>query len=163
MRNQCLKYSSAHYAAGLSRVENCSSSSKIPIPMGRPFSFTIAAEQIAIGNTFGTKFSKFGATPSNTFKSPLDLLLSNQLRCTPEAQSLCDREKRANLTKLHSYSYLLILSQTAKQTIQPIRSRTLQSGCGKGTIARRHSERWSESRVLLQDISALAERPTFRR
>ena len=114
-------------------MENCSSSSKIPIPIGRPFSFTIAAEEIAIGNTFGTKFSKFGATPGNTFESPLDLLLSNQLRCTPEAQSLCEREKRANLTKLHSYSYLLILSQTAKQTIQPIRSRSLQSGCGKGT------------------------------
>jgi len=57
-------------------VENCSSSSKIPIPISRPFSFTIAAEEIAIGNTFGTRFSKFRATPGNTFESPLDLLLS---------------------------------------------------------------------------------------
>jgi len=57
-------------------VENCSSSSKIPIPISHPFTFTIAAEEIAIGNTFGTKFSKFRATPGNTFESPLDLLLS---------------------------------------------------------------------------------------
>jgi serine/threonine protein kinase len=26
---------------------------------------------VGIGNTFGTKFSKFGATPGNTFESPL--------------------------------------------------------------------------------------------
>jgi hypothetical protein len=57
-------------------VENRSSSSKIPIQLSRPFSFTIAAEEIAIGNTFATKFSKFRATAGNTFDSPLDLLLS---------------------------------------------------------------------------------------
>ncbi len=57
-------------------MENCSSSSKTPIPISRPFSFTIGAEEIAIGNTFGTRFSKFRATPGNTFESPLDLLLA---------------------------------------------------------------------------------------
>jgi hypothetical protein len=38
----------------------------------RPFSFTIAAEEIVIGSTFATKFSKFRATVGNTLKSPLD-------------------------------------------------------------------------------------------
>jgi hypothetical protein len=76
VRKQCLKYSSAQSAAGLSRVENCSSSSKIPIPISRPFSFTIAAEEIAIGNIFATKFSQFRATAGHTFESPLDLPLS---------------------------------------------------------------------------------------
>jgi NADPH2:quinone reductase len=52
-------------------VENCSSSSKIPIQLSRPFSFTIATEEIAIGNTFATKFSKFRATAGDTFESPL--------------------------------------------------------------------------------------------
>ena len=81
MWKQCLKYSSAHNAAGLSRVENCSSSSKILLPIGRPFSFTIAAEEIAIGNTFGTKFSKFRATPGNTFESPLEDSACQRFQC----------------------------------------------------------------------------------
>jgi hypothetical protein len=33
----------------------------------------IAAEEIVIGSTFATKFSKFRATAGNTFKSPLDI------------------------------------------------------------------------------------------
>ena len=81
MWKQCLKYSSAHNAAGLSRVENCSLSSKILLPIGCPFSFTIAAEEIAIGNTFGTKFSKFLATPGNTFESPLEDSACQRFQC----------------------------------------------------------------------------------
>jgi len=83
VRKQCLKYSSAQSAAGLSRVEKCSSSSKIPIPIIRPFSFTIAAEEIVIGSTFATKFSKFRATAGNTFKSPLDIVAGSTPGQTP--------------------------------------------------------------------------------
>ena len=58
-------------------MEKCSSSSKIPIAISRPFSFTIAAEEIVIGSTFATKFSKFRTTAGNTFKSPLDIEIKN--------------------------------------------------------------------------------------
>ena len=51
--------------------------SKIPIPISRPFSFTIAAEEIVIGSTFATKFPKFRTTAGNTFKSPLDIEIKN--------------------------------------------------------------------------------------
>jgi hypothetical protein len=64
VRKQCLKYSGAQSAAGLSRVEKCSSSSKIPIPISRPFSFTIVAEEIVIGSTFATKFQSSGPPPA---------------------------------------------------------------------------------------------------
>jgi hypothetical protein len=58
-------------------VEKCSSGSKIPIPISRLFSFTIAAEEIVIGSTFATKFSKFRPTAVNTFNSPLDIEIKN--------------------------------------------------------------------------------------
>jgi len=77
VRKQCLKYGSAQSAAGLSRVEKRSSSSKIPLPISRPFSFTIAADEVVIGSTFATKFSKFRATAGSTFKSPLDIEIKN--------------------------------------------------------------------------------------
>jgi hypothetical protein len=48
-----------------------------PNPNQPPFSFTIAAEEIVIGSTFATKFSKFRATVGNTFKSPLDIEIKN--------------------------------------------------------------------------------------
>src|SRR6266446_5478199 len=48
----------------------------------------------------------------------------DQLRGTPKVQSLGDREKRPNLTKLHIFFiYLRILSQTTEQTISLITSR----------------------------------------
>src|ERR1700678_2788787 len=51
----------------------------------------------------------------------------NQLRCTPEVQSLGDGEKRANLTKFHMFdTYLLILSQTEEQTIELINGRSVE-------------------------------------
>jgi len=92
-------------------VENCSSSSKTPIPISRPFSFTIAAEEIAIGNTFGTKFSKFRATP-NTFESPLDLLLSKhsarELNAGSWATRLGPQLHRSTVAFLHQCMYLKI-------------------------------------------------------
>jgi hypothetical protein len=72
---------------GLSRVKNCSPSSRIPIPLSHPFSFIIAAEEIAIGNTFATKLSKFGAIPGYTFESPLDSFIGTLVSRTATRRS----------------------------------------------------------------------------
>ncbi len=50
---------------------------KNPNPSQPPLFFTIAAEEIVIGSTFATKFSKFRATAGNTFTSPLDIEIKN--------------------------------------------------------------------------------------
>ena len=50
---------------------------KNPNPNQPPFFSTIAAEEIVIGSTFATKFSKFMATAGSTFKSPLDIEIKN--------------------------------------------------------------------------------------
>ena len=50
---------------------------KNPNPDQPPFFSTIAAEEIVIGSTFATKFSKFRATAVNIFNSPLDIGIKN--------------------------------------------------------------------------------------
>ena len=50
---------------------------KNPNPNQPPLFFTIAAEEIVIGSTFATKFSKFRTTAVYTFDSPLDIEIKN--------------------------------------------------------------------------------------
>src|SRR5216683_6922464 len=55
----------------------------------------------------------------------------NQLRCASEVQSLGDREKRSNVTKLHlatSFAHLITGSKTNNNSNQ---RRKYLSGCGK--------------------------------
>jgi hypothetical protein len=78
--------------------------------MSRTFSFTIAAEAIAIGNTFATKFSEFRPTAGKTFESPLDLLLSKHSARELNAGSWVTRPgpqlHRSTVAFLHQCMYL---------------------------------------------------------
>src|SRR5580704_1686384 len=72
----------------------------------------------------------------------------NQLRSTPEMQSLGDREKRPYLTKLHFiYPYLPTLSQMTKQTIELIRVQSPLIACGAKHKANNTKERTKEHEV----------------
>jgi hypothetical protein len=96
-------------------VEKRSSSSKIPIPISRPFSFTIAAEEIVIGSTFATKFSKFRTTAGNTFKSPLDIEIKN----SGSASSSRRRKFRVNKPAEREHCGLRVVALTALLKFTP--------------------------------------------
>src|SRR5467141_1807271 len=80
----------------------------------------------------------------------------NQLRSTPKVQSLGDREKRPNLTKLHR-SILICAPYHRRQNKQyhQFRVGSIQSVCGKA-VAPWARQTWEQVSPSLDDAMASA-------
>src|ERR1700720_1344280 len=81
----------------------------------------------------------------------------NQLRSSPEMQSLGDREKRSNLTKLHRESLFAYLITDNKTNNVSNQSEKCLTGCGTGVSSMPQKEMLQKERIKGNEIQFLTE------